>query len=546
MSHDEIELRLVEHYYKSGAYDPREPDYGRAYCDTRSDENISPSAWIVMKFNKPLDKKWAVAENIRVKRLDMKDTAENNFNIIKGSVAIKGRYELVFKPHFKFYRNNHTFDWNKPVWNGLKPGYRYEVSISRRLTGDSWVFRTSDLEFGLYWFKDAQRCAKYIPGRKLGTDYYDPQKPVMLFIHGWERTSVNYQNDKLRDFRIQSFYHFAGEYDKSMKEPVDLVSIWKKDFLNYEHKEWNFGVLYWNQFSDDDFELLKRPTGVEAKIWRADGPRGMRYAVRKWDDRKQKWRKGSHYSDRNAPDRSISDCFISILTSALKNKSSADFRIIGHSMGNQLATAVAYRLKKMHACGELKDPLFPKRLALVDPYWTHKPQEWLNESIPAVDELAGAGAVSTGRLCSLMIDNLIGYADKNSISGRKENFTIEIMSASLLPFHRFTRHIVLGDANISERDLAAVTYIRTEWIHPNEARPAFWGHKHVNAIFSYLWQYAFDPPQTGVSAASENSTVHDQMNIYRNENEKRRFYQISGFENASPEHNEFTELPGSW
>jgi len=538
------ELSVESHYYEKGSFDPFYADYKNAFSDNYSDDNVAVSGWIVINFNRPVASSLAVPENITVKRMGMKDRAENNFNIIKGVLSKTGPRQFTFRPYIEFYRNESTFDWNRPVWNGLKPGYEYEVELSRVLSGKCWRFRTSDLEYGLYWFRDAERCVKYVPGRTLFKEYYDPAKPVLLYIHGWERTSVNFQKEKLKDFRIQSFFHFAGDLDKTMKAPVDLVSIWKKKYLNHEGREWNFGVLYWNQFSDDDHGFAKAPRSVESKIWTAKGPAGMRYAVRKQGREKGKWLTGSYFSEKHSPSKSVSVLLADIIISALNDKRSPDFRLYGHSLGNQLITSVAYILKEQHERGQIDDPLFPKRLAVADPYWCKGRKTcWCSEH-PAYRDLGGSEMLTSGQMCSRILNNLIEYSDSRKISGSSSNFALEIMSASLLTYYSFTRHLSMGDPNLEVRDIGAVSYLRSEWIHPNEALPAYWGHKHVNALLCYLWQYAFPPPATGFSASSTNADITVRMNCRRPE--KVRYSQIRGMDRASPEHNDFEELRNSW
>ncbi|MBI9106119.1 MAG: hypothetical protein JEZ04_05190 [Spirochaetales bacterium] len=537
-------LSVESHYYEKGKFNPFYESYDTAFTNNFSDEDVSVSSLIVINFNRPVASSLAVPENITVKRLGMKDRAENNFNIIKGTFKKTGPRQLTYRPYIEFYRNESTFDWNHPVWNGLKPGYEYEVELSRNLSGECWRFKTADLEFGLYWFRDAERCVKYVPGRPVYKEYYDPGKPVLLYIHGWERTSVNFQKEKLKDFRVQSFFHFAGDLDKSMKAPVDLVSIWKKKYLNFEGREWNFGVLYWNQFSDDDHGFAKAPKNAESKIWTARGPARMRYAVRKQSRGKGKWLTGSYFSEKHSPDKSVSVLFADIISSALSDKRSSDFRLYGHSLGNQVITAVAYILKEQHAKGQIGDPLFPKRLAVADPYWCKGRAACWSSEHPAYRDLGNNEMLTSGQMCSRILKNLIEYSDSRKISGSTGNFALEIMSASLLTYYSFTRHLSMGDPNLEERDIGAAIYLRSEWIHPNEALPAYWGHKHVNALLCYLWQYAFPPPSAGFSASSCNAGIAAMMNYRRRV--KVRYSQTKGMDRASPEQNDFEELQNSW
>ena len=47
-----------------------------------------------------------------------------------------------------------------------------------------------------------------------------------------------------------------------------------------------------------------------------------------------------------------------------------NIRIVGHSLGNQMAARLADLVSKGVAAGQVDAALMPKRVALVDPYWT--------------------------------------------------------------------------------------------------------------------------------------------------------------------------------
>ena len=108
---------------------------------------------------------------------------------------------------------------------------------------ETWVFKTVDVDYGLYWFKNGSEAMKYVPGREMDKEFYDPEKPNMIMIHGWQPfytalVGSDYRRDPLIFSSGRNSFH------------VDMVDIWKDPLKNSEGKSWNMGVFYWGQIAD--------------------------------------------------------------------------------------------------------------------------------------------------------------------------------------------------------------------------------------------------------------------------------------------------------
>ena len=219
----------------------------------------------------------------------------------------------------------------------------------------------SRLDYGIYW----TRCGVCRPGDH-GSDevraypgeddaYFNPRRPTVIFVHGWEPGST------------------AQAARQSMQTPImaappreqDLAAPWRA-------RGYNVGLFYWNQFADDTSSLI--PTGVERKIWTADG--GLTYLTRRAD--------GSLVSPRVYPDpASVADLFVRSYLTAMRGYRGASVRFVGHSLGNQLAVRAAYLLQGLVERRRIAPTLLPRRIALLDPFYSSGVQSYLpraNES----------------------------------------------------------------------------------------------------------------------------------------------------------------------
>lgn len=536
---------VSSHYYDKGSFDYNYTNYDAAFSDNYSDTDVEIHSYIVVNFNESVRASTINSGAITVKRLNMADTAENKQNLITGSFELVSSTQAIFKPDVEYYMNEGgVFDWNNPNWNGLKPNYQYSVQLSssiKNTAGESlaqnenasWVFQTIDNDYGLYWFKDGFTAMKYVPGRPVPLDFYNPNKPTHIYGHGWAKTSVHLQDGQLRDYRREPMTMRPGSMYPS-QEAVDMVEIWKDPAKNYEGKAWNFGIVYWNQFADDDYANLSKPQMAEAKIWSTDGRNDMSYAIRKWNG--SSW--SQDHVETHAPMKPVTVILSDALISAIGDANVGGLRFSGNSLGNQIITGMSYILKKEYAEGRVSANLFPSRIALLDPYWRDGAlQDSWTTNHPAYVDL-GASNDSAGDMTFKIVKDLIEFADNDP----NVSFVGEYYDTSRTTDGSFFGQ-AFGDRNQQQRDIMAIIYQQASWINGNEGDRNYYSHRHVYGRYWYQWTYAFPPPATGFSASSPDSAIRSNMNYYKGT--KIRYSISAGGNTPSPVDDNYSLISGS-
>jgi PKD repeat protein len=536
---------VSSHYYDKGEFDYNYTNYDAAFSDRFNDIDVEIHSYIVVNFNQNVKASTINSNNISVKRLNMADNVKNNQNLISGTFELVSPKKAIFKPDLKYYMNEGgVFDWNNPNWNGLKPNYEYSVELSSAIQNTSgealesnessaWVFETIDNDYGLYWFKDGFTAMKYVPGRSVPLDFYNPSKPTHIYGHGWAKTSVHNQDGQLRDYRREPMTMTPGSMYPS-QEAVDMIEIWKDPSKNYEGKAWNYGIVYWNQFADDDYANLSKPQMAEAKIWSTDGKNDMSYAIRKWNG--SSW--SQDHVETHAPMKPVTVILADAVISATGDSNVGGMRLSGNSLGNQIVTGISYILKKEYAEGRVSQNLFPTRIALLDPYWRGGAlQDNWTTNHPAYVDLGSAND-SAGDMTFKIVTNLIEFADNDP----NVSFVGEYYDTSRTTDGSFFGQS-FGDRNTQQRDIMAITYQKASWIDGSESDRNYYGHRHVYGRYWYQWTYAFAPPATGFSASSPDSVIRNNMNYYKST--KIRYSISAGGDTPSPVDDNYSLISGS-
>lgn len=612
-------LKVVNHYYEDGSYNKNYTTYAQAYEDTHTDSDVEIHSYIVVEFNLPVDAS-TISDKILVKRnsrgtWEIADSAENNYNVI-GKISndfpdasLRGQYigqahadpenpyKVIFKHHMVMYASpGGIFDWKNPNWNGIKPNYTYDVEVMDGLKDQkggfiktegadnerSWSFTTVDVDYGLYWFKDGYHALKYVPGRAMPLDYYDPMKPVLLHFHGWQKNSTGYDGSDFRDYRRESFLWGGtdgGDWDSHMEATIDTLDPWKNGadtaaYPNGGGKDWNVGQFFWTQFADNedqggelsDDEGESKPRRAQTPIWSMYGPssrsdRRAEYAVNVLSG-------GSYNMTRvatNSPNRALATIFTDVLQSALGTRPAGydeEFRISAHSLGNQLAHGVLMVLKTRHQQGVVTDTVMPTRFFIIDPYWVdfrypngddgfwyhNDYDDWggvvpidqgywgRNESPvkPLVDAGVITGNAPPGEVCTSIIQDVLSYYETTGIKGRNY-LPFEIYDVSRttdgqvgMSFGWFGNvYVYNGDKNQAIREEAAMVYSHYEWIG-GASSATDWGKQHVNGRLQVYYQYGFPVPTGGLSPRSSDFEVKQSMNRYLSDTAKGRFAYSSG------------------
>ncbi|MCC6175935.1 MAG: IPT/TIG domain-containing protein [Chloroflexi bacterium] len=274
------------------------------------------------------------------------------------------------------------------------------VRVHRRVQWDNPV-NFEQLDYGIYWircgacrfgtynqgtqasdpYKGRTDAVRAVPGQN--DDYYDPSKPTIIYVHGlapWSSDNPSQSGGR------QDRERYSWDTGDATGEPVDGVWDTAQGYLN---DGWNVGIFYWNQFSDDENWLLGQtdnggvPYISEAKVWSATHPiaRGMR------------WRKkdGSYATGAETVNVPASELLLQAYVANLTGNTSGEIRLAGHSLGNQMISRLTerlrYRIYDDPYEARLPAYLLPKRVTLLDPYYTDA-MAFISGTIGAFDRSA--------------------------------------------------------------------------------------------------------------------------------------------------------------
>ncbi|MBS7691776.1 hypothetical protein I0E98_20590 [Pseudomonas lalucatii] len=303
----------------------------------------------------------------------------------------------------------------------------------------------NNLDHGLYWFGYGDSWQKAQPG--YSNAYYSPGKPTVIYIHGWQNGSSVSKNRETFN-RLD-----AGGPN------LDLAHAWLA-------AGYNVGILYWNQFADEG-----EVKDAEAKIWTATGPRAMR------------WRNASGvYS--NGPSQSVGDLLFQSYKDNLAGYSGNNIRLLGHSLGNQLAIVLTKKISDAVSAGTVSSKLLPKRVALLDPFYSNQGKSYL-------------GNKWTGEVCRSYVSEL-----------KSKGVIFEAYRTSAV-----TSSLFVGDNNSGLMNMTAFSEVKTGYFNSTQQT-----QKHNAAVWHYLWSFASNPPPiTGsshqaASASTSDSRITSLMN----------------------------------
>jgi hypothetical protein len=321
------------------------------------------------------------------------------------------------------------------------------LCISTTLNAAVGVFPDStfqNLDYGLYWFGTGDTWQKAIPGQS--NAYYGASKPTVIYIHGWQNGSSQAKNRE--SFNRKD----AGGPD------LDLAYAWR--LAGY-----NVGILYWNQFADEG-----EVKDAEAKIWTATGTRSMR------------WRNSSGVY-ATGPTQSAGDLLFASYKDNLAGYTGSDIRLLGHSLGNQMAIVVAKKISDAVTAGTVNSKLLPKRVALLDPFYSKDAKSFL-------------GNKWTGEVCRTYVTDL-----------KSKGVIFEAYRSSSVSDTLF-----VGDSNAGLMNMTAFTELKPWYFNATQQV-----QKHNSAVWHYLWSYSFNPPlitgtsNQAASAKTANSRISTLM-----------------------------------
>ncbi|MCH9686502.1 MAG: hypothetical protein K0V04_34030 [Deltaproteobacteria bacterium] len=189
-------------------------------------------------------------------------------------------------------------------------------------------------DYGIYWFGKGDERTKYIP--TVDNPNFDPSKPIILLAHGWQAGAISR--------REEHGLNFKG----SQGPDIDLADAWID-------AGWNVGLFNWQNFADED-----GVKDAEGKIWSAQGNDGDGMRWRSADGSLNDW----------PFDFSVGQLAHGSLVAGLLEANAPTVRLAGHSLGNQVATAIASGLLANVQQEEVSSRMLPERVSLLDPFWS--------------------------------------------------------------------------------------------------------------------------------------------------------------------------------
>lgn len=313
---------------------------------------------------------------------------------------------------------------------------------------------------GLFWFGPGNQKEP----AKSKSRFYDPTKPTLIYVHGW-------QPNRVAEGRRETFNYKNNDPVRGID--IDLAALWID-------RGWNVGLYYWDRLSDDgEFGLrsvIGHPRWVEDKIWTTRGEQGMR------------WRRDDgSFETIKVPTKSASDMFFEDVRWALRDYRGPNIRVIGHSLGHQMAVRLVEQIHDGVRAGRVAPALMPKRLALLDPFWTDN----------ANDDGSRVGANARVRDAVYKLSRA-GVAIEHYRSSR-----INTLGATL----------GLADRNEFVEQVSAFSVIHPEFAGFVNERSA-----HAAALNLYLWSMQFQSPPLcdgrpggALSAAATDDFVRFRM-----------------------------------
>eukprot|EP00928_Gymnodinium_smaydae_P042719 TRINITY_DN28727_c0_g1_i1.p1 TRINITY_DN28727_c0_g1~~TRINITY_DN28727_c0_g1_i1.p1 ORF type:complete len:501 (+),score=80.40 TRINITY_DN28727_c0_g1_i1:42-1505(+) len=196
------------------------------------------------------------------------------------------------------------------------------------------------LDWGITWFGPGDVREKAYKGQP--SKLYDPSRKTVIFIHGWSGAEGG---------ATASCFRPTTTCDTDIcPDQRDIMSEWFK-------RDWNVGIFFWDQFGD---EACARD--AEQKIWFDRDGNGLSYRTFTF---------GEEHSVRHTLKQdfdSVGAMCAQSVDDILGDFHGPEFRLVGHSLGSQVATRCAALLKDARHHHKIA----PSRLVLLDPFFTER------------------------------------------------------------------------------------------------------------------------------------------------------------------------------
>jgi hypothetical protein len=330
-------------------------------------------------------------------------------------------------------------------------------------------------DYGFYWFDANNQSTDAVNSsgvpNTVSTAFYDPAKPTVFYFHGWQKgTSV-------KSYSRETFLYA----DPTTKTNVNTVAKWKAD-------GWNVAIFYWNQMADED-----EVKDAEAKIWSTSGPKGMRYRI-----------STGAYGTAFTPTKSVGALALAEYTALMANYKGTEIRFAGHSLGSQLATNLAKLVSDYVAANTTKAFLMPKRLELLDPYWSKDGKSYFGD-------VYGSSYAS----CNPATKD--GKLDWNAEVVRCHIYNMINKNGLLVTWYKTSAifDVWVGDQNTPLESIVALQNPASFWLNATDQT-----NKHVWARHLYFYSKIVSPtsvmPKECTISGTGTRTATGKITIYAN------------------------------
>ena len=321
---------------------------GGAGSTVANSTSVPVEANVSVAFDADIDATTLTSTTFKVTRVD---TSE----VLAGTISYANRVATFIPSRvFVYDTTNKT-----KIRKGLKQDTSYTVTLAaasikstsgaaQGTANYSFTFKTVNLDYGFFFLGANGEYQKAVAG--VSNPYFDKSKPTIVYYHGWQNGST-----KNEDFGNDNAFF----WNSATVPAYNTIGSWK-------NKGYNVCIAYWAQFADEG-----EVKDAEGKLWTGLSAQKMRYMNR-----------AGSYVTTFSTAKSVTDLLFDQYV-AIFNGSAAGTRFMGHSLGNQLATLMAYKISTAVAAGTVSNNLMPVRVALLDPFWGKSSQTYCGNMLPA-------------------------------------------------------------------------------------------------------------------------------------------------------------------
>lgn len=253
-------------------------------------------------------------------------------------------------------------------------------------------------------------------------------------------------------------------------DPTLVISV----IRGWIDQGWNVGIFHWTQLADDDGTVyepagLPLPFNAQIKIWNASYPGvGMR-----WRRCQPDGTVAFETRPEQQPQQPVKDLFYAAYVQALSQYSGPEIRIAGTSLGAQLTVALAQMTYE--GTTALSAGLQPKRLALIDPYWSPPDPLLSHNGQPYYSFMPG------GKVPGELIRDYV-----QALKQRNVIFEWSTTSGA----NAFNR----GDVNTPLQPLISNTSVELAYFDDGTPLPLDFGRRHGDSYRYYFRSQELAPP----------------------------------------------------